>query len=29
LSGNLYSELEAINNLENIADLEAMLENED
>lgn len=28
LSGNLYSELEAINNLENIADLEAMLENE-
>lgn len=28
LSGNLYSELEVINNLENIADLEAMLENE-
>jgi len=27
LSGNLYSELEAINNLENIADLEAILEN--
>ena len=28
-SGNLYSELEAINNLENIADLEAILDNED
>lgn len=28
LSGNLYSELEAINNLENIADLEAVLDNE-
>jgi hypothetical protein len=28
LSGNLYSELEAINRLENIADLEATLENE-
>ncbi|NEW85222.1 MAG: S8 family serine peptidase [Mariniphaga sp.] len=28
LSGNLYSELEAINNLENIADLEAILDNE-
>ena len=28
LSGNLYSELEAINNLENIADLEATLDNE-
>jgi hypothetical protein len=28
LSGNLYSELEAINNLENIAGLEAILDNE-